>query len=136
MSRARTPARVLHGPPMRGDDISGHDRVERDWGWHARLHVGEGFVVKRLVVQPGQSLSLQRHEHRAEHWVVLRGEADVLIDGLEKRLQVDGAAYVPVGAWHRLSNPGHEPLHVIEVQTGAYISEDDILRAPAPGAAA
>jgi len=115
---------------MRGDDSIEFDRVERDWGWHARLHVGEGFVVKRLVVLPGQRLSLQRHDHRAEHWVVLRGQADVLVDGVTKRLQVDDAAYVPVGAWHRLSNPGHEPLHVIEVQTGAHISEEDILRAP------
>ena len=90
--------------------------------------MGDGFQVKRIVVNPGQQLSLQMHHHRAEHWVVVRGTAEVINGGQTMTLVKDQSTFVPVGAQHRLSNPGAVPLELIEVQTGSYFGEDDIVR--------
>ena len=102
--------------------------VHRPWGSYQVLDAGAGFQVKRLTVAPGATLSLQRHRHRAEHWVVVRGEAEVTRDASVFRLAVRGSADIPLGAVHRLHNPGPEPLEIVEVQTGAYLGEDDIER--------
>lgn len=103
-------------------------RVHRPWGWYETVGAGERFQVKRITVHSGQRLSLQKHFHRSEHWVVVGGTALVSIDGVETRLEADESAYIPVGAAHRLSNPGAIPLEVVEVQSGSYLGEDDIVR--------
>ncbi|MBM3943966.1 MAG: mannose-1-phosphate guanylyltransferase/mannose-6-phosphate isomerase [SAR202 cluster bacterium] len=103
-------------------------RVHRPWGWYEVLDRGEGFQVKRITVNPRQALSLQRHRRRAEHWVVVRGEARVHKDGETFVLKQNQSAYVPQGTRHRLSNDGDEPLEIIEVQSGDYLGEDDIER--------
>jgi mannose-1-phosphate guanylyltransferase/mannose-6-phosphate isomerase len=103
-------------------------RDHRPWGWCDTLVQAEGFQVKRIVVHPGAALSLQSHVHRAEHWIVVAGTAKVTIDGSVKLLTGNQSAYVPKGAVHRLENPGKAPMVLIEVQTGAYLGEDDIIR--------
>jgi mannose-1-phosphate guanylyltransferase/mannose-6-phosphate isomerase len=105
-----------------------HSRVHRPWGSYQNLDRGERFLVKRIVVEPGRKLSLQRHKHRAEHWVVVRGVARVTIEDEVRDLKENESAFVPIGAVHRLENPGTEPVELIEVQTGAHLSEDDIER--------
>ncbi len=100
----------------------------RPWGWVEGLLTGERFQVKRITVQPGQSLSLQSHFHRSEHWIVVEGTARVTVDGTETLLTENQSLYVPAGARHRVENPGRIPVVFIEVQTGAYLSEDDIVR--------
>lgn len=100
----------------------------RPWGWFESLAIGKRFQVKRIHVHPGAALSLQSHFHRSEHWVVVEGTARVTIDGLTRTLGENESVYVPVGAIHRLENPGPVPMVLIEVQTGAQISEDDIIR--------
>ena len=105
-----------------------HHRVFRPWGSYESLIVGEGFQVKRIVVNPGQRLSLQMHHHRAEHWVVVRGTAEVVNGDETMLLTEDQSTYIPIGAKHRLSNPGKYPLGLIEVQSGSYLREDDIVR--------
>jgi mannose-1-phosphate guanylyltransferase/mannose-6-phosphate isomerase len=105
-----------------------HSRVHRPWGFYQGLDRGDRFLVKRIVVKPGERLSLQRHKHRAEHWVVVRGTARVTIDGVVRDLVENESAFVRSGAVHRLENPGKEPLELIEVQTGAHLSENDIER--------
>lgn len=105
-----------------------HHRVFRPWGSYESLIVGEGFQVKRIVVNPGQRLSLQMHHHRAEHWVVVRGTAEVVNGDQTMLLTEDQSTYIPIGAKHRLSNPGKYPLELIEVQSGSYLGEDDIVR--------
>jgi mannose-6-phosphate isomerase-like protein (cupin superfamily) len=89
---------------------------------------GERFQVKHLFVAPGKRLSLQKHHHRAEHWVVVRGTAEVTIDERIQTLSENQSTYIPLGAVHRLANPGRIMLEVIEVQTGSYLGEDDIVR--------
>lgn len=103
-------------------------RVYRPWGWYEGLHSGERFQVKRITVIPGGKLSLQKHMHRAEHWVVVTGTAEVVVNGGSRLLSENESVYIPLGAIHRLSNPGMVPLNLIEVQSGAYLGEDDILR--------
>lgn len=103
-------------------------RVHRPWGWYEGLHSGERFQVKRITVNPGGKLSLQKHMHRAEHWVVVTGTADVEVNGGSRLVTENESVYIPLGAIHRLSNPGVVPLNLIEVQSGAYLGEDDILR--------
>ena len=103
-------------------------RDHRPWGWFETLTLGERFRVKRIVVTPGGRLSLQSHQHRAEHWVVVEGTARVTVGEITKRLGENQSLYVPVGAKHRLENPGAAPVVLIEVQTGAYLGEDDIER--------
>jgi mannose-1-phosphate guanylyltransferase len=89
---------------------------------------GERFQVKRLFVHPGKQLSLQRHHHRSEHWIVVRGTAEVTVDGTVTVLAENQSIYLPLGATHRLANPGKILLELIEVQTGSYLGEDDIVR--------
>ena len=105
-----------------------HRRVYRPWGYYESIDSGEGFQVKRLMIKPGARLSLQRHRRRAEHWVVVSGEAKVTRGDEELRLSANQSTYIPTGARHRLENPGSEPLFVIEVQSGDYFGEDDIER--------
>lgn len=100
----------------------------RPWGSYERLDRGDGYQVKRTVVAPGGVLSLQKHAHRAEHWVVVTGEAEVTIGGQTRTLLPGQSAYVPQGTVHRLANRGAEPAVLIEVQTGSYLGEDDIVR--------
>jgi mannose-1-phosphate guanylyltransferase/mannose-6-phosphate isomerase len=108
--------------------VSAHARVFRPWGSYESIDRGDRFQVKRIVVEPGARLSLQRHMHRAEHWVVVRGTAEVTIDERVQVLSENQSVYVPLGAVHRLANPGKIPLELIEVQTGSYLEEDDIVR--------
>ena len=110
------------------DEVQSHKVVHRPWGFYQGLHDGDGFQVKRLTVKPRASLSLQRHAHRAEHWVVVSGTAEVTRGTETFRLQPNESTYIPLGAVHRLANPGDQPLHLIEVQSGAVLSEDDIER--------
>lgn len=100
----------------------------RPWGGFITVEEGRGYKVKRLLVRPGQRLSLQRHRFRAEHWVVVSGSPRVIISGRPKRLKPRGAVDVPRGAWHRIENPGRAPVVLIEVQHGPYLGEDDIIR--------
>jgi mannose-1-phosphate guanylyltransferase/mannose-1-phosphate guanylyltransferase/mannose-6-phosphate isomerase len=103
-------------------------RVYRPWGWYEGVEAGERFQVKRITVNPGAKLSLQKHIHRAEHWVVVNGAAEVEVDGQTRLLGENESVYIPQGAKHRLGNPGKVPLNLIEVQSGAYLGEDDIIR--------
>lgn len=103
-------------------------RVQRPWGWYEVTDRGERFQVKRLMVEPGKRLSLQMHHHRAEHWVVVSGKALVTINGTQSVLTENQSAFVPLGQKHRLENPGDVALHMIEVQSGSYLGEDDIVR--------
>lgn len=103
-------------------------RDYRPWGWFETLTLGARYQVKRILVHPGAALSLQSHVHRAEHWIVVAGSASVTVDNEVKLISENQSIYVPLGAIHRLENPGKVPLHLIEVQTGAYLGEDDIVR--------
>ncbi len=105
-----------------------HARVHRPWGWYQTVDRGERFKVKRIGVFPGRKLSLQRHHHRAEHWVVVKGTAEVTVDGEITLLRENESVYIPMGAVHRLANPGRIMVEIMEVQTGAYLEEDDIVR--------
>lgn len=105
-----------------------HNRVHRPWGYYESLDNGSRHQVKHICVNPGSNLSLQYHHKRAEHWVVVAGEAEVIVGDEEMTLRENQSVYIPVEAKHRLSNTGDEPLHLIEVQTGAYLGEDDIVR--------
>ena len=100
----------------------------RPWGWFETLAISERFQVKRIVVNPGASLSLQSHMHRSEHWIVVAGTAKVSIDGEQRLITENQSVYIPLGALHRMENPGLVPMILIEVQTGAYLGEDDIIR--------
>jgi mannose-1-phosphate guanylyltransferase/mannose-6-phosphate isomerase len=100
----------------------------RPWGWFESLVVGNRFQVKRIVVHPGAALSLQSHVHRSEHWIVVEGTAKVTIDAEVKLVTENQSVYIPLGAVHRMENPGKVPMVLIEVQTGAYVGEDDIER--------
>lgn len=105
-----------------------HLRTDRPWGSFVTIESGPGYLVKRLTVKPGAALSLQMHNHRAEHWVVAEGTAEVTVDGQVTTLRDHQSVDIPRGAKHRLRNPGKATLQVIEVQTGPYLSEDDIVR--------
>ena len=100
----------------------------RPWGWFESLVIGERFQVKRIVVNPGAALSLQSHHHRAEHWIVVEGTAKVTIDDTVRLVTENQSVYIPLGAVHRMENPGKVPMVLIEVQTGSYLGEDDIIR--------
>lgn len=102
--------------------------VHRPWGTYETTDSGERFQTKRIVVKPGGQLSLQMHYHRSEHWIVVSGTAVVTIDGVERIVSENQSAYIPAGSQHRLANPGKLPLHLIEVQCGPYLGEDDIVR--------
>ena len=103
-------------------------RDYRPWGWYESLVVGPRFQVKRIVVHPSAALSLQSHHHRAEHWIVVEGTAKVTVDTEVKLIAENQSVYIPLGAVHRVENPGKVPLTLIEVQTGSYLGEDDIIR--------
>lgn len=103
-------------------------RDHRPWGWFETLALSERFQVKRIVVKPGASLSLQSHMHRSEHWIVVSGTARVTVDETVRLISENESVYVPLGSKHRLENPGKVPMVLIEVQTGAYLGEDDITR--------
>lgn len=103
-------------------------RDYRPWGWYESLVIGGRFQVKRIVVKPGAALSLQSHHHRSEHWIVVEGTARVTVDNEVKLLTENQSVYIPLGAVHRMENPGKLPMVLIEVQTGSYLGEDDILR--------
>jgi mannose-1-phosphate guanylyltransferase / mannose-6-phosphate isomerase len=105
-----------------------HTRVYRPWGSYESLVSDGRFQVKRIVVNPGHTLSLQMHHHRAEHWIVVKGTAKVTCDDREFLMSEDQSTYIPLGNRHRLANPGVIPLEIIEVQTGSYLGEDDIVR--------
>jgi mannose-1-phosphate guanylyltransferase/mannose-6-phosphate isomerase len=105
-----------------------HRQVFRPWGSYDSVDSADGFQVKRLIVNPGAVLSLQKHAHRAEHWVVVRGRARITRNHEVFELGVNDSTYIPVGAVHRIANPGDEPVHIIEVQCGDYLGEDDIVR--------
>jgi len=100
----------------------------RPWGWFESLALGERFQVKRIYVKPGAALSLQSHNHRSEHWIVVEGTAKVTIDEEIKLVTEGQSVYVPLGAVHRMENPGKLPIVLIEVQIGSYLGEDDIIR--------
>jgi mannose-1-phosphate guanylyltransferase / mannose-6-phosphate isomerase len=105
-----------------------HTRMYRPWGYYEGIDIGERFQVKRITVNPGGKLSLQMHHHRAEHWVVVSGTALVTCGDKEILLTENESTYIPIGMVHRLENPGKLPLHLIEVQSGSYLGEDDIVR--------
>lgn len=111
-----------------GCEVVNHRKVQRPWGCYDSIDHGERFQVKRIVVDPGASLSLQMHYHRAEHWVVVRGTARVTCGDTVSILSENQSTYIPIGTLHRLENPGKTPLEIIEVQSGAYLGEDDIVR--------
>ena len=110
------------------EEIVLHQRVYRPWGSYETLEETERFKVKRIIVNPGAQLSLQMHHHRAEHWVVVKGTAKIVCGDKEFILTEDQSNYIPLGTQHRLDNPGVIPLEIIEIQTGSYLGEDDIVR--------
>ena len=105
-----------------------HRQVHRPWGWYDSIDSGSRFQVKRIMVKPGATLSLQKHHHRAEHWIVVRGTAEVTNGEQVILLTENQSPYIPLGTVHRLANPGKVPLEIIEVQSGSYLGEDDIVR--------
>jgi mannose-1-phosphate guanylyltransferase/mannose-1-phosphate guanylyltransferase/mannose-6-phosphate isomerase len=138
-----TPDAVLVTTKQRDQDLklvvdrlkaTGHEsatqtqRVHRPWGYYQSIHVGDRFQVKRITVNPGHKLSLQKHFHRAEHWVVVNGTALVTRDNEQLLVRENESIYLPLGCVHRLENPGRVPLNLIEVQSGPYLGEDDIVR--------
>lgn len=110
------------------EEHTAHRKVHRPWGWYDSLEEGERFKVKRIQVKPGASLSLQKHHHRAEHWVIVKGTAEITCGSNKLLLTENQSTYIPLGEVHRLANPGNIPLEIIEVQSGGYLGEDDILR--------
>jgi mannose-1-phosphate guanylyltransferase/mannose-6-phosphate isomerase len=109
-------------------EATDHKRAHRPWGYYESIDAGERFQVKRIVVIPGGVLSLQKHRHRAEHWVVVRGTAEVTIGEKVRAVHENESVYIPIGSVHRLANKGKIPLELLEVQTGSYFGEDDIER--------
>ena len=101
---------------------------DRPWGWYNVVDEGKSYKVKAIEVNPGSRLSLQKHFHRAEHWVVVEGTALVEVEGETSIINENQSTYIPLGSKHRLSNPGKIPLKIVEVQSGAYLGEDDIER--------
>ncbi len=110
------------------EELSLHRKVHRPWGWYDSIDEGDRFKVKRIQVKPGASLSLQKHHHRAEHWIVVKGTAQITNGDKVLMLTENQSTYIPLGEVHRLANPGAIPLEIIEVQSGGYLGEDDIVR--------
>ena len=108
--------------------MSSFQEILRPWGSYRCLTLAEGYQVKEILVAPGQRLSLQSHQHRSEHWVVVQGPALVTVDSRELEVAVGGHVFIPQGTRHRLANPGRNMIKVIEVQIGNYLGEDDITR--------
>ena len=105
-----------------------HRRIYRPWGYYQDVDMAERYRVKRIVVKPGGKLSLQKHFHRSEHWVVVKGTAEVTVGDDTRSVHENESVYIPIGSVHRLANPGKIPLELIEVQVGSYLGEDDIVR--------
>ena len=129
--RAQEPGGQADGGHARAQgrsEAGTHRRVHRPWGWYECIDQGPRFQVKRILVKPGARLSLQMHHHRAEHWVVVSGTAEVTNGDSVTVLSENQSTYIPLGQTHRLANPGKMPLEIIEVQSGAYLGEDDIVR--------
>lgn len=121
-------AKVVEALALRGSQRETRSAVARPWGWYTVLEEGTTFKLKRIEVKPGGRLSLQRHKHRSEHWVVVAGEATVTAAGHVSTLLANESTFIPMGTMHRLENRRGEPLHIIEVQVGSYVGEDDIER--------
>lgn len=129
LSRAQDVKAAVDVLRERGDETAvSASQVFRPWGSYQRTDRGDRFQTKRIVVKPGGRLSLQKHRHRSEHWVVVSGTAEVTIGDAVRLLQENESTYIPAGTAHRLANPGKVPLHLIEVQCGPYLGEDDIIR--------
>lgn len=109
-------------------EVDVHKAVYRPWGSYESVCAGDRFQVKKIVVEPGGKLSLQKHHHRSEHWIVVRGTAEVTVNERQFIVNENESTYIPIGSVHRLANPGRIPLELIEVQTGSYLGEDDIVR--------
>ena len=105
-----------------------HRRIYRPWGYYQDVDIAKRYRVKRIVVKPGSTLSLQKHYHRSEHWVVVQGTAEVTVNDMVSAVHENELMYIPIGSIHRLANPGKIPLELIEVQVGSYVGEDDIVR--------
>jgi len=112
----------------RREEHTMHRKVHRPWGWYDSVDEGDRFKVKRIQVKPGASLSLQQHQHRAEHWIVVKGTAEIINGDKQFTLSENQSTYIALGQVHRLTNPGTVPLEIIEVQSGGYLGEDDIIR--------
>jgi mannose-1-phosphate guanylyltransferase/mannose-6-phosphate isomerase len=110
------------------EEINSHTKVFRPWGYYESLAIGDSYQVKRLMVSPGESISLQLHHHRAEHWTVIKGTGLITLDNREFELRINESTFIPLGSKHRAANLGKEPLEIIEVQLGDYLGEDDIVR--------
>ncbi len=110
------------------NEVKAHQEVFRPWGSYDSIDMGQRFQVKRITVKPGAQLSLQMHHHRAEHWIVVSGTAEVTCDDKVFLLTENQSTYLPMTSVHRLANPGKVPLELIEVQSGGYLGEDDIVR--------
>lgn len=108
-------------------EVIQHPRVYRPWGYYEELLKGDRFKVKKIHILPGKRLSLQMHHHRAEHWVVVKGTAKVMVDGKEMFVHENESVFVPKSTLHRLENVGKIPLEIVEIQTGEYVEEDDII---------
>ena len=119
---------VNHLSAQKREEKNLHRKVSRPWGWYDSVDEGERFKVKRIQVKPGASLSLQMHHHRAEHWIVVKGVAEITNGDQVIILTENQSTYIPQGQIHRLANPGRSPLEIIEVQSGSYLGEDDIVR--------
>jgi mannose-1-phosphate guanylyltransferase/mannose-6-phosphate isomerase len=119
---------VLQLEAKKREELTLHRKVHRPWGWYDSIDEAERFKVKRIQVKPGASLSLQKHHHRAEHWIVVKGSAEVRCGDKVTLLGENQSTYIPLGEVHRLANPGSIPLEIIEVQSGGYLGEDDIVR--------
>jgi mannose-1-phosphate guanylyltransferase/mannose-6-phosphate isomerase len=129
MSRAQDVKKAVAALKAKGADQATHfPKDHRPWGWFESLVVGGRFQVKRIHVHPGAALSLQSHFHRSEHWIVVEGTAEVTVDGETRLVTENQSVYIPLGAVHRMKNPGKVPMVLIEVQTGSYVGEDDIIR--------
>ncbi|MCA1338163.1 mannose-1-phosphate guanylyltransferase/mannose-6-phosphate isomerase [Pseudooceanicola marinus] len=129
MSKAQDVKKAVAALKQKGASQATHfPKDHRPWGWFESLVVGNRFQVKRILVHPGASLSLQSHFHRSEHWIVVEGTARVTIDDEVKLVTENQSVYLPLGCVHRMENPGKVPMVLIEVQTGAYVGEDDIVR--------
>jgi len=113
---------------LKRSEFEAHRKVYRPWGWYDSIDMGPRHQAKRIAVNPGSKLSLQMHYHRAEHWIVIKGTAKITLDDREIILSEDQSTYIPLGTKHRLENIGKIPLEIIEVQTGSYLGEDDIVR--------
>jgi mannose-1-phosphate guanylyltransferase/mannose-6-phosphate isomerase len=105
-----------------------HRRIYRPWGYYQDIDIAPRYRVKRIVVKPGSKLSLQKHFHRSEHWVVVQGTAEVTLGTDQRSVHENESIYIPIGSVHRLANPGKIRLELIEVQVGSYLGEDDIVR--------